>query len=525
MAKRVTMPPADFGNREKLHSWMRRQPPEAARVLAARAAMRVLPFIHSDPRFQPEDRPDRRLTLFRANAIAFAYSATPADKQIANAADSVRDLTQADAFLYGSTKVASRAIQAISSGFPLDSGRRAESAAKAITTSQFHQTGTIEAAGADAASLNAGISTLRLAASPLWPSGCPAWVMQTWVSLRDDLFSLDEQWEVWTNWYEARLAGAPYDQALERSRAIYAFENRPQTVILVNSALARVIENHQGYPALIPEERITPAVFVNAAEQIDAFPPSVALDPRKVRVIASAQTALIAVIDGFASGNAGAQFPKLIASLRRCEAALGRDSHSLDVIGLGVHASVLAGYAARADEFLLPEDAAQLTAIVEQLASFLSQFEEWSRYSSSVSVPLGAADAELQAVRDARAAMEQLMLLAPGLFSDRAKEALTALEDAAVPDSDLGLDPAVRFGLIRSYLRAVRSAFLAVGIWLLDQVKQGAGKGIQGTVGLAAAAAISSVGVLLYRLASSLPAEFGFLSGLLSFLSRLGGGV
>ncbi len=71
------------------------------------------------------------------------------------------------------------------------------------------------------------------------------------------------------------------------------------------------------------------------------------------------------------------------------------------------------------------------------------------------------------------------MALAPDLFSDRAKEALAALEEAAVPDSDLGIGPSVRAGLLRSYLRAVRSALIAVGIWVLDQVKQGAGKGIQ----------------------------------------------
>src|SRR6056297_3157151 len=101
MAQTVRTPPADFGDRKKLHSWMRRQPPEVARVLAARAAMRVLPFIHSDPHYQPEDRPDRRLTVFRANAISFAYSATPPEKQIASAADAVRSLAQLDALLDG----------------------------------------------------------------------------------------------------------------------------------------------------------------------------------------------------------------------------------------------------------------------------------------------------------------------------------------------------------------------------------------------------------------------------------------
>lgn len=503
---------------------MRRQPLEVARVISARAAMRVLPFMHEPAQYQPEDRPDRRLTLFRANAIAFSHAALRSDKQITEAADAIRTLTQLDSQLYGSTKVASRAIVAISTGFPVDGGQRAENAAKAITTSQFSNTGTVEAAAADAASLYAGLSAVKLVEKPLWPQGCSDSITQSWVSFRDDLLTENEHWEVWTIWYEARLAGAPYDPVLERQRVLYGFENDRQPVAAANSALSRIIADHQGYPALLPEERATPMAFVRADEQIDALPIAVSTERANLGVIAAAHAALSAMMEDFASGSGGAQFPKLATTITRCRAALGANPASIDVIGLGVHVSVLSGFTQRADEFLLPEDAAQLSAIETEVYRFLSQFDEWGQYASTMATPLGTADAETQAFADAQAAMSHIMDLAPDLFSDRAKEALAALHYAALPDGDLGSGHPTAAGRLRSYLRAVRSALFAVAIWVLDQVKQGTGKGIQATVGIAAAAVLTGASMLLVRLASGLPAEFGFLSAILSYLSRLAAG-
>ena len=493
-------------------------------MLAARAGLRVLPFIHRDPQFQPEDQPDRRLTLFRANLIAWAHVALSEDREVWEAAGAVRDLAQVDEFLYGSTKVAARAIVTVNSGFPMDHSRRYEKAAKAITSQQFSKTGTVEAAALDAARLHGGMQTSLLATKPLWPAGCADWIMRTWTELRDELLAADDGWEVWTNWYEARLAGAPFDPALERKRALFPFENKPQPVEAVNSALAALIEAHQGYPALIPEERLSPAVFVAGREVIDALPQAIAVDAGKRPVIAPARKALCAMMDDLAASAGGAQFPRMARTLTRSRAALGDDIDTLDVIGLGVHAGVLSAYARRADEFLLPEDASQLVSLEAQLGSFFAQFDEWRAYVTAMAVPLGGADAELQALKDAQSAMAKLMGLAPDLFSEQAKAMLSSLADAASAEGEPATSAEMQQGLRRSYLRTVRSALRAVSIWVLDQVKQGAGKGIQGTVGLGAAALLTGAGMLLMRLASGLPAEFGFLSAILSYLLRLAAG-
>jgi hypothetical protein len=33
-----------------------------------------------------------------------------------------------------------------------------------------------------------------------------------WSTLKDHLLAADEGWEVWTDWYEARLHGRPFDR-------------------------------------------------------------------------------------------------------------------------------------------------------------------------------------------------------------------------------------------------------------------------------------------------------------------------
>jgi hypothetical protein len=36
----------------------------------------------------------------------------------------------------------------------------------------------------------------------------------------EHLLAADEGWEVWTDWYEARLHGRPFDKALEEARVL-----------------------------------------------------------------------------------------------------------------------------------------------------------------------------------------------------------------------------------------------------------------------------------------------------------------
>src|SRR5205807_371024 len=54
---------------------------------------------------------------------------------------------------------------------------------------------------------------------PLWLGDTPAWATAAWDRLSETLVSVGEHWDVWTNWYEARLRGDTTSEWLEVQRA------------------------------------------------------------------------------------------------------------------------------------------------------------------------------------------------------------------------------------------------------------------------------------------------------------------
>lgn len=53
-----------------------------------------------------------------------------------------------------------------------------------------------------------------LASRPLWPGGMPDWAADNWRQLKEVL-PANEHWEVWTRWYDDRLAGRVYREPAE----------------------------------------------------------------------------------------------------------------------------------------------------------------------------------------------------------------------------------------------------------------------------------------------------------------------
>lgn len=142
------------------------------------------------------------------------------------------------------------ALNAFSSVEPRAVGlQRSESAAISVAAAASHQRSLIlsasEAAGSaiDAAAQNGGskgfeeilgafsgdagqfdqrFEPVTLANQQLWPMPIPLvpdWVDEGWKALKVDLLSANENWEVWTSWYEDRMFGNTTDTALEVARA------------------------------------------------------------------------------------------------------------------------------------------------------------------------------------------------------------------------------------------------------------------------------------------------------------------
>ena len=102
---------------------------------------------------------------------------------------------------------------------------------------------------------------------------------------------------------------------------------------------------------------------------------------------------------------------------------------------LGVHASRLDQIALRADEILMPGDAADLVALNAQLGLFLGQFPDWLAYARGIADRFGSDGAEQKAVSDASAAVRAMREKAPNLLALDATDALNGLEELKFRDS------------------------------------------------------------------------------------------
>jgi hypothetical protein len=266
----------EFPDREAIANWLEWINPTERRnavavTLAARAGLRVLPLIVSSlghPRRNRGEATGLVLQVFRALALSwfaarysikgesFRRAANSATGLLANNKDIVNETDQ------GTLNTFTLNTTPLGGGFPANStvdivGRlTAFAAVEAVKTAsanavtfprefavQFAVNAVYNsiaaaataaardamgsAAGAvgvddDANAIDARVSQAQLVGSPLWLQGRPNSTEQAWQRLKAALLSANEGWEVWTDWYEARLAGdagEPPNEALEIARA------------------------------------------------------------------------------------------------------------------------------------------------------------------------------------------------------------------------------------------------------------------------------------------------------------------
>jgi hypothetical protein len=256
----------DFANRDEVKRWLDRLPAKRRRrvaiAMAARAALRVAPFFGFEVG-KIKSRPAQHTALqcLRATAVPWAAAAFSAyDQELRDAADAAARAA-ADAIV-ARTDGVSRAAAAVATraaGALADSGAAATAHAADAATRANTAAGVTFAAraaanvAADAAFIDSGRSAAELAGLPLWQSEPPARADHAWRSHKSALLAANEGWEVWTDWYEARLAGDtahPANEALEIARATIPDEIWKQGPAVVNAEIKRLIAEH---PPLTPE--------------------------------------------------------------------------------------------------------------------------------------------------------------------------------------------------------------------------------------------------------------------------------
>jgi hypothetical protein len=216
-------------DKENLERWLQNRPLDNARVIVARSAMRAAPALESaGQKLGPVDKaPTLILGAFRAYAVVRSSATYPdraASLRFAGYAASTARVVDFPAI--SATDAARAAAEAAHNH--LSNVLNANCVADAVRAARFAGPETDASfwadwtdVSADALTLERGASPPALAASPLWPNGAPKWAERKWEALKIALRSRpSDHWDVWIDWYEARLRGELGNEEEEIARVL-----------------------------------------------------------------------------------------------------------------------------------------------------------------------------------------------------------------------------------------------------------------------------------------------------------------
>ena len=296
-----------------LEKWLNGLPEEqcrrAAVAIAARAAMRALPALEAWLKRNEDGAISIVLPTFRAQASSWLVAVGPSrDADVIKAAlatiANTAATTTANAYA-ADTRAANAVLAAALTANVNFNDITPTTAAEASTKTVSHSanaaaltaeaayayayaytfvnaSATLKAVEADVDAIANGTSIPELMNTPLWPIGTSQWAQKLWRSMKARLLARrGEHWEVWTNWYDARLDPSrpipcynPPDKNLERARVLLPKELWEKGPAAVNEEIKRLIDE-SGCGGQVMEtlaKTASPEPYLDAERKLDVRP-------------------------------------------------------------------------------------------------------------------------------------------------------------------------------------------------------------------------------------------------------------
>ncbi len=407
-------------NEADLLSWLNDQPDAVARVIGTRAALSALPYLASYVAGDPKTRATAIvLPCFRAVAPPWFAGTWP--NQGGGDLDAARAAARDAA------------------------GAAARAAARAAAWARVQM---------DANSIDAGYSASDLANEPLMRTRRSKRFDAAWSELKDMLLGLDQDWHVWTDWYEDRLAGAAMGRRLipelELDRILVPDFDAPAAE--VNATIAALEKQYREPPQ--EEAALEPPPDPDTPTTIPDQPPAVIevtlgddgllhrAPPRglgegnagREEVLRQAWQAHRAHLDALMALDPGRNWPALQSALAAYDQAMGTAYDSFRVIELGFHGLRIISLAERSDEFLMADGAAELQSFAMAHGLHINQFDEWTDYLAK-----GRGKPPPGAVRAAESFLRQTVDH-PEIIAEDITPAAMMIAEAVAPENQLAAD-------------------------------------------------------------------------------------
>ena len=244
----------DLSNRPNVEHWLKSKSCEVSTALAARAALRFAPLLLSALKARDDETPARGrhvvLPVFRALASSWAVAKYPARRAdlldaVAAAVEAAEEAARIS-FTNSNSAAEYSAYAAVGAARAASSERVSSAAEFAASVTCAHDradtTGAAKASIADFDLVGQGLSAAAMASHRLWPIGIPKWARNGWIGLDRMLLTDNQDWRVWTDWYAARLQGAPPNETVEIERVMIPREIWERGPRAVNPLIVSMIK-------------------------------------------------------------------------------------------------------------------------------------------------------------------------------------------------------------------------------------------------------------------------------------------